>query len=110
MAVHPSPLPEERESAGTAQEDSQVAVAVPASLSFVSEAHDNQARSSYRSTAECVSLSLGERVGVRASVLHNRIVSAYSAMKMNSHLLFTKPDMTRHAPETSGATNDAAGE
>ena len=61
---HPSPLPEEREGAWTALENSDVAVAVPASLSFVSEAHDNQARSYYQSTAECFSLSLRERVGV----------------------------------------------
>jgi hypothetical protein len=41
---HPNPLPEERESAGTALENSNIAVAVTASLSFVSEANDNQAR------------------------------------------------------------------
>ena len=38
---------EERESTRTALENSDVAVAVPASFSIVSEAHDNQARSYY---------------------------------------------------------------
>ena len=51
--------PKERESAGTALENSNGAVAIPASLSFVSEAHDNQARSYYQSTGECFSLSWG---------------------------------------------------
>jgi len=39
--------PKERESAGTVLKNSDVAVAVPASFSIVSEAHDNQARSYY---------------------------------------------------------------
>jgi hypothetical protein len=47
-ATHPNPLPEERVSAGTALEDSNVVVAVAASLFFVSEAHINQARSFIR--------------------------------------------------------------
>ena len=57
----------ERESLGTVLENSEVAVAVPASLSFVPEAHDNQARSYYQITAECFSLSRRERVGVRGN-------------------------------------------
>jgi len=50
-------------SAGTAQEDSRVAVAVPACLFFVSEAHDNQAGAYDQSTGECFSLSLGRGRG-----------------------------------------------
>ena len=61
--THPSPLPKERESAVTARENSNVAVAVPASLAFVSAAHDNQARSNYQSTGECFSLSRGRGLG-----------------------------------------------
>jgi len=53
----------ERESVGTALGNSGVAVAVPASLSFVSEAHDHQARSYYQSTGECFSLSSGRGLG-----------------------------------------------
>ena len=53
----------ERESAGTVLENSDVAVAVPAFLSFVSEPHDNQARWYYPSTAECFSLSWGRGLG-----------------------------------------------
>ena len=49
---HPSPLPQERESDGTPLENSDVAVAVPASLSFVAVAHANQARSYYQITGE----------------------------------------------------------
>ena len=60
---HPNPLPEERESAATALENSEVAVAIPASLSFVSEAHDKQARSYYQSMGECFSLSWGRGLG-----------------------------------------------
>jgi hypothetical protein len=48
-------------------ENSDVAVAVPAPLSFVSEARDNQARSYYQSTGECFPLSPRERVGVRGN-------------------------------------------
>jgi len=59
----------ERESLGTVLENSEVAVAVPASLSFVPEAHDNQARS-YQIAAECFSLSLRERVGVGSAHRH----------------------------------------
>jgi hypothetical protein len=55
----PTLSPRERESAGTALENSNVAVAVPASLCSVSEAHDNQARSYYKGTGECFSLSRG---------------------------------------------------
>ena len=55
--------PEELESAGTVLQNSHVAVAVPISLSFVSEAHDNQARSCYQSTADCFSLSWGRGLG-----------------------------------------------
>ena len=57
---HPSPLPKapkERESAAMALENSNVAVAVRAFLSLVSEDLDNQARSYYQSTGECFSLS-----------------------------------------------------
>ena len=64
---NPNPLPQEREIAGTVLENSNVAVAVPASLCSVSEAHDHQARSYYQSTAECFSLSLRERAGVRGN-------------------------------------------
>jgi len=39
----PALSPKERESVGTVLENSHVAVAIPASLSFVSEFHDNQA-------------------------------------------------------------------
>jgi hypothetical protein len=66
---HPSPLPKERESTGKALENPNVAVAVPASLSFVSVAHHNQARSHYPSTGECFSLSPRERVGVRGNII-----------------------------------------
>jgi hypothetical protein len=60
---HPSPLPQERECGGTALENSDVAVTVPASLSSVLEAHDNQARSYHQSTGECFSLSWGRGLG-----------------------------------------------
>jgi hypothetical protein len=53
----------ERESAGTSLEYSVVTLEVPASLSFVSEAHDNQARSYYKGTGECFSLSWGRGLG-----------------------------------------------
>jgi len=64
-ATHPSPLPEERERAETVNGKFDVTVANPVSLSFVSEADNNQARSHYQNTDECFSLSRGERVGVR---------------------------------------------
>ena len=60
---HPNPLPKERESVGTGLEDSDVVVGVSASLSFVSEAHYNQAPSYYPSTGECSPLSLGRGLG-----------------------------------------------
>jgi len=53
----------ERESTRTALEKSDVATTVSASLSFVSEAHDNQARSHYQGTGECFSLSSGRGLG-----------------------------------------------
>ena len=56
---HPDPLPEERESAGAAPENLDVAVGVPASLSFVAETYDNQTRPYYQRTGVCFSLSLG---------------------------------------------------
>jgi len=61
--AHPNPLPQERETAGTALENSGIVVAVPAFLSLVSEAHDNQARLYYQSTGECFSLSSGRGRG-----------------------------------------------
>ena len=62
-AVHLSPLPAERESVGIALENSDVAVVIPVSFSFVSEAFDNQVRSHYPSTSECFSPSLGRGRG-----------------------------------------------
>jgi len=60
----PSPQPpEERESTVTPLANSDVKVVVPASLSFVSQAHDNQALSYYQSTGECFSLSSGRGLG-----------------------------------------------
>jgi len=56
---HPNPLPQERESARTALENSDIAIAVAAYVSLVSEAHDNEARLYHQSTGECFSLSLG---------------------------------------------------
>jgi hypothetical protein len=46
-----------------ALEKSVVAIAVPAFLSFVSEAHENQAWPYYEGTGECFSLSLGRGLG-----------------------------------------------
>ena len=63
----PTLSPKERESSWTALENSDVAVAVPATLFISSEAHDNQARSYYQSTDECFSLSLRERAKVRGN-------------------------------------------
>jgi len=40
-----------------ALENSVIAVAVPASLSFASEARDNQGQSYYQSTGKCFSVS-----------------------------------------------------
>jgi hypothetical protein len=60
VAATPLPYPLER---WNAPENSNVVVAVPASLSFVSEAHDNQTRAYYQSTGECFSLSLGRGLG-----------------------------------------------
>ena len=57
----PTLSPRERESAGTALENSNVAVAVPVSLCSVP--HDNQARSYYKGTGECFSLSWGRGLG-----------------------------------------------
>ena len=59
----PTLSPRERESAGTSLEYSDVTLEAPASLSFVSEAHDNQARSYYKGTGECFSLSWGRGLG-----------------------------------------------
>jgi len=44
-------------------ENSDVAVALPASVSFASEAQDNQARSYHQSRGECFSLSWGRGRG-----------------------------------------------
>ena len=59
----------ERESAGTPMENSDVAVAVPASLSFVLEAYDNQTRCYYQRVGKCFSLSPREKAGVRGKEL-----------------------------------------
>ena len=61
-------------------ENLQVAVAVPASLSLVWEAHDNQAQSHCQSTGECFSLSRGERAGVRG----NRTPAVLAASALDS--------------------------
>jgi len=58
-----NPLPRETESVGTVRKNANVAVAVPASFSFASEAHDNRARSYHQSTGECFSLSCGRGLG-----------------------------------------------
>ena len=66
---HPGPLPQERERLCASLDNSSIAVAVAASLPFAPGNARQPASPASPMSGERFSLSLGERAGVRASVL-----------------------------------------
>jgi hypothetical protein len=90
-------------------EDSNVAVAVPASLSFILETLDNGARSYYQRMGECFSLSSGRGLGCTALELRYGVWKAQPRRGLNVNSRGCNPRCkrgNRYRPRRGRTTHD----